>query len=107
MVETDDLGEIIEETHVYMFYVDWRTTIDGAVNGNEARFINHSCDPNCKSTVENRRVFIDALRDIEPDEELTFDYSLEVSASSEQKKRYACRCKAPNCRGTMLELPKG
>ncbi|RJX32801.1 MAG: SET domain-containing protein [Oxalobacter sp.] len=106
MVEVDDLGEIIKDSHVYMFYVDWRTTIDGAVNGNDARFINHSCAPNCKSTVEDRRVFIDAIRDIAPGEELTFDYKLDVNASSEQKKRYACRCKAPNCRGTMLALPK-
>ena len=106
MVEVDDLGEIIHETKVYMFHVDWRTTIDGAVNGNDARFTNHSCDPNCKSTVEDRRVFIDALRDIEPGEELTFDYKLDVNASTEAKKRYACRCGAPNCRGTMLALPK-
>ena len=107
LVEVDDLGEIIKETRVYMFHVDWRTTIDGAVNGNDARFMNHSCDPNCKSTVENRRVFIDALRDIDPGEELTFDYKLDVNASAEAKKmRYACRCGAPNCRGTMLALPK-
>lgn len=106
MVEIDDVGEIIKESHVYMFYVDWRTTIDGAVNGNDARFINHSCSPNCKSTIEDRRVFIDALRDIDPGEELTFDYKLDVNASTEVKKRYACRCQAPNCRGTMLALPK-
>lgn len=106
-VAVDDLGEIIEETKVYMFYVDWRTTIDGGVNGNDARFLNHSCDPNCKSTIEDRRVFIDALRDIAPGEELTFDYKLDVNASSEAKKRYACRCGSPNCRGTMLAPPKG
>ncbi len=107
MVEVDDVGDIIKESHVYMFYVDWRTTIDGAVNGNDARFINHSCNPNCKSTIEDRRVFIDALRDIEPGEELTFDYNLDVKASTELKKRYTCLCKAPNCRGTMLAQPKG
>jgi SET domain-containing protein len=105
-VEVDDTGEIIKDSHVYMFYVDWRTTIDGGVNGNDARFINHSCHPNCKSTVEDRRVFIDALRDIAPGEELTFDYKLDVNASTEQKKRYACRCGAPNCRGTMLAETK-
>ena len=107
MVAVDDLGEIIEESRVYMFFVDWRTTIDGGVNGNDARFMNHSCDPNCKSTIEDRRVFIDALRDIEPGEELTFDYKLDVNASTEAKKRYACLCGAPNCRGTMLAVSKG
>lgn len=107
-VEVDDLGEIIGESRVYMFYVDHRTTIDGGVNGNDARFINHSCAPNCKSTVENRRVFIDALRDIEQGEELTFDYKLDVSGTGTEanKRRYACHCRAPNCRGTMLALPK-
>lgn len=103
-VEVDDVGEIIESSHVYMFYVDWRTTIDGGVNGNDARFINHSCEPNCKSSVENRRVFIDAIRNIAQGEELTFDYKLDVTASAEQKKRYACRCGSPNCRGTMLDI---
>ena len=104
--EVDDTGEILKESHVYMFYVDWRTTIDGGVNGNDARFINHSCNPNCKSAVEDRRVFIDALRDIAPGEELTFDYKLNVNASTELKKRYACRCGSANCRGTMLAPPK-
>lgn len=108
-VEVDDLGEIINESRVYMFYVDHRTTIDGGVNGNDARFLNHSCAPNCKSSVENRRVFIDALRDIEPGEELTFDYKLDVSGigAEASRRRYACRCGAANCRGTMLAVGKG
>lgn len=104
----DEYGEIVEQPHVYMFIVDKRTTIDPEVNGNEARFINHSCSPNCKSTVENRHVFIDAIRTIEIGEELTFDYKLDIGGvvTEADKKRYACRCGAPNCRGTMLELPK-
>jgi uncharacterized protein len=107
MVQVDDLGDLIEEPRVYMFYVDRRTTIDGAVNGNDARFINHSCAPNCKSTVEDRRVFVDALRDIEQGEELTFDYKLDVgTVSVAGQQLFACHCGAPNCRGTMLELPK-
>ena len=65
---------------------------------------NHSCDPNLGFSGQ---IGLVAMRDIEAGEELTFDYKLDVNSSSEQKKRYACRCKAPNCRGTMLALPKG
>ncbi len=47
------------------------------MDGNDARFINHACDPNCESVIENRRVFIEAIRTIEPGEELTYDYQIE------------------------------
>ena len=108
MVEVDDFGELIDEPRVYMFQVDRRTTIDGAVNGNDARFINHSCAPNCKSTIEDRRVFVDTLRNIEQGEELTFDYKLDVgTVSVAGQQLFACHCRAPNCRGTMLALPNG
>ena len=50
--------------------------IDGGVNGNEARFINHSCEPNCESVTRGKRIWIYALRDIQPGEELTYDYNL-------------------------------
>ena len=65
--------------------------------------LNHSCEPNCGLLGQ---MLVVAMRDIEPGEELSFDYKLDVNASTEAKKRYACRCGAPNCRGTMLALPK-
>lgn len=97
--------------HVVMFVVDGRTVIDAAVGGNEAQFINHSCEPNCEAVIEKRRIFIEAIRDIAPGEELNYDYELtrENEDDAEEEKRYPCRCGAPRCRGTLLgpkEEPK-
>ena len=57
----DDKDE--NDNHTFLFIVDSRTVIDAGVDGNEARFINHACDPNCESVIEDRRVFIEAIRD--------------------------------------------
>lgn len=94
----------VDHPHVLLFTVDKRTVIDAGVGGNEARFINHSCEPNCEAVVESGRVFIEALRDIAPGEELTYDYHLERHGrdDAEWEQRYACRCGAESCRGTML-----
>ena len=58
----DDKDE--HDSHTFLFIVDARTVIDAGVDGNEARFVNHGCDPNCESVIEERRVFIEAIRDI-------------------------------------------
>src|SRR6201996_7961834 len=62
------------DSHTFLFIVDSKTVIDAGVDGNDARFFNHSCNPNCESTVEKKRLYIVALRDVEPGEELTYDY---------------------------------
>ena len=94
--------------HTFLFTVDARTVIDAAVGGNEARFINHSCNPNCEAVDDGGRIFIEAVRNIRPGEELTYDYHLERDGRwrKEWAQRYACRCGAPNCRGTLLVKPK-
>src|SRR4051812_30031479 len=61
--------------HTYLFAIDDDVVIDAAVDGNEARFINHSCDPNCDAVIDGGRIWIEALRDIEPGEELAYDYA--------------------------------
>jgi SET domain-containing protein len=96
----------VNDNHTFLFVVDKRTVIDAGVGGNDARFINHSCDPNCEVEIEDDRIFIYSLRDIEPGEELTYDYSLDVEEkpTPELCAVFACRCGAANCRGTMLEL---
>ena len=93
-----------ERHHTYLFAIDDDVVIDAAVGGNAARYINHSCDPNCEARQIGRRVFIVARRDIEPGEELTYDYRLEIErgASLARRRLYACRCGSPRCRGTML-----
>ena len=102
---SEDSGE---GSHVYLFTVDSRAIIDGAVDGNDARFINHSCSPNCEAVVEKKRVYIEAIRDIEVGEELFFDYQLDIGedVTEEDRQRYACLCGAKKCRGTMLDVPK-
>jgi len=91
--------------HTFLFHLGGDAYIDASHQGNESRFINHSCDPNCESDVVDGRVYIIALRDIEPGEELTYDYALEIEEDStpEEDAAYACRCGSPQCRGTMLE----
>jgi uncharacterized protein len=101
----DDKDEA--DNHTFLFIVDGRTVIDAGVDGNEARFVNHGCDPNCESVIENRRVFIEAIRDIAPGEELTYDYQIQREASDPPNVDtiFACRCGAASCRGTMLWPP--
>src|SRR3989338_3782939 len=78
--------------------------IHGKHEGNSAKWINHSCEPNLEAEQVGNRVFLDALRDIAPGEELFFDYGLVIDArmTPKLKKEYACWCGAPTCRGTML-----
>ena len=98
-----------EPPHVLLFTVDQRTFIDAGVGGNEARYVNHSCAPNCEAVIEQGRVYLEALRTITAGEELTYDYQLECGRRprAEWERRYACRCGAATCRGTMLApLPR-
>jgi len=98
----------IEDNHTFLFIVDKRTVIDAGVGGNAARYINHACDPNCETVIEDRRVFIEALRTIQPGEELSYDYQIQREAGDppEIDGIFACRCGAAHCRGTMLLPPK-
>jgi len=108
--EADRRYESKEEndSHTFLFIVDSKTVIDAGVDGNDARFFNHSCDPNCESVVEKRRVYIEALRAIEPGEEMTYDYQIYKEAGDPENidEVFACRCGFANCRGTMLWPPE-
>jgi SET domain-containing protein len=93
-----------ERHHTFLFAIDDDIVIDAAVGGNEARFINHSCDPNCDAVVEDGRIWIETVRDVEPGEELAYDYAytLEERHTPAAKRRYPCSCGAKSCRGTIL-----
>jgi SET domain-containing protein len=93
-----------DPNHTFFFSLESGRVIDGAVDGNDARWINHTCAPNCEALEEDGRVFIYALRDIRRGEELGYDYHLflEERYTPKLKQEYACRCGAANCRGTML-----
>jgi uncharacterized protein len=94
-----------DDGHTFLFIASNRTVIDAGVDGNDARFINHSCNPNCETVIENSRVFIDAIRNIKPGEELGYEYQLtwETTDAPEELALYECRCGAKRCRGTMLD----
>ena len=93
-----------ERHHTFLFAIDDDVVIDASVGGNEARFINHSCEPNCDAVIEEKRIWIEAIRDIEPGEELAYDYEYELEErhTPTRKRRYPCNCGAATCRGTML-----
>jgi SET domain-containing protein len=90
--------------HTMLFTVDDEIVIDATRKGNSARWINHSCSPNCEVADEDRRIFIDARRDITIGEELTYDYNLQIGEphTTKAKRAHACFCGARRCRGTML-----
>ena len=96
-----------QPNHTFYFALeDEDGVIDGNDGGNRARWINHSCNPNCESQTKGRRVWVRALRDIAAGEELNYDYSLVLDEplTPQLKKDYECRCGSKNCRHTMLAL---
>jgi uncharacterized protein len=114
----DYRGEIIDEDeadrrypwkddephHTFLFRLDDGSVIDAGPRGNAAKYINHSCDPNCEANEEDGRIFIYALRDIRRGEELAYDYNfvLDEPHNAANKKLYPCYCGAANCRRTIL-----
>ena len=97
-----------KDNHTFLFTVDSKTVIDAGINGNEARYVNHGCDPNCQSTTLKKRIFIEAIRTIQPGEELAYDYAIGRDSDDppDVDQIFACRCGAKNCRGSMLEARK-
>jgi hypothetical protein len=97
-----------DDNHTFLFTVDSKTVIDGGVGGNDARFINHGCEPNCESTAQNKRIYVEAIRTIQPGEELAYDYQIQRDPEdpSNVDEIFACRCGAAKCRGSMLVARK-
>ena len=91
-------------THTFLFELDNDMVIDAGQRGNAARWINHSCKPNCEAVDEDGRIFIEAIRTIRPGEELGYDYNitLEDPHTPQEKRRWPCLCGARSCRGTLL-----
>ncbi len=99
--------ERMRRHHTYLFTLTQRTVVDGGAGGNQSRWINHSCDPNCEAVIEDGRIWIDARRPIRKGEELAYDYKYERIGDDDEadEKKYPCKCGAARCRGTIL-LPK-
>ncbi|HSX60451.1 MAG TPA: SET domain-containing protein-lysine N-methyltransferase [Tahibacter sp.] len=99
--------------HTFLFTLNDRYVIDANEGGNIARWINHSCEPNCQSSLEEDadgdkrkdRVTIETLRAVRAGEELCYDYgiTLEERHTPRLKAIWACRCGSPRCTGTMLK----
>jgi len=90
--------------HTFVFGIELDLNIDGGRNGNIARWINHSCDPNCDTYEKDQRIYIRAIRTILPGEELSYDYGIEAGErlTKAVKARWPCWCGARKCRETVL-----
>jgi uncharacterized protein len=110
---TELYGNNADTGHTFLFNLNDKWLIDGNVNGNSARWINHSCDPNCTGAVHvnidydeaKDKIWIEALRPIKIGEELTYDYGIVLAErhTSKLKKIWTCRCGSEHCTGTMLK----
>lgn len=81
---------------IYLFTLDEYWTLDGAVGGSGAEYINHSCEPNLSARIIKGHILYMSLRDIKPGEELTIDYRFDRKVD-----KVPCRCGSPKCRGTI------
>lgn len=81
-----------------IFYLDEDWDLDGNVPWNPARFLNHSCGPNCEAELIEGRIWIVARRDIAAGEELTFNYSYDLTDFRE----HPCHCGSPECVGFIV-----
>ena len=102
----ESIPEDSEDRRTFLFGLqNGKDVIDPTIGGNAARWINHSCEPNCEAIEENSRIFIYALRDLRPGEELFYDYALEMDEPRTRalEKESECYCGSSTCRGTMLD----
>ncbi len=99
-----------DPNHTFYFSLEDGRCIDAKYKGNAARWINHSCKPNCEAREDifndEPRVFIYAKRALKANEELFYDYALGIDGriTKQMRKDYECRCGAKKCRGTMLAI---
>jgi len=84
----------------YIFELNKKYDLDGNVSWNKAKWINHSCNPNCESEIVKGKIWISAIKDIKKGEELTYDYAFEFD--EESLKDTPCHCRAKNCVGYIM-----
>ena len=102
-----DAEDEAKQNHTFLFEIDEKRVIDATRRRYPAKWINHSCDPNCAAVGDGDRVYIEAKRTIRRGEELAYDYriTLDVRHTPAMKRRYICHCGTRKCRGSLL-LPK-
>lgn len=112
--EIDELyGDVPDDGHTFLFTLNDDYVVDANEDGNVARWINHSCDPNCEAVIHEHegdkrhkdKIWIEAIRDIAVGEELTYNYGITLDRphTKAEKALWACRCGAKHCTGTMLQ----
>ena len=94
----DEKGRATGGGTVYIFTLNSRYDIDGNVPWNDARFANHSCDPNAYTDIVKGRIWLMAARDIRKGEEIVYDYGFDLSCWED----HPCRCGAKRCLGYMV-----
>jgi uncharacterized protein len=82
----------------FIFFLDAEFDLDGSVETNAAKWLNHSCEPNCEAKLVDRQIWITAKRGINAGEEITFDYGYDLEGFRD----HPCHCGAPNCAGHIL-----
>ena len=83
---------------VYIFTLNDRYDINGKVSWNLAKYINHSCDPNCETDIVRGKIWISAIKDIKKGEELSYDYGYDMNYLED----HPCRCGSKNCVGYIV-----
>ena len=98
----------LEPNHTFYFHITDGHVIDGRVQGNSAKWINHSCNPNCEADEIGDHVFIKSIKKIKAGDELNYDYGLIIDEryTPKLKAQYPCWCGAKKCRGTLLAPKK-
>lgn len=93
--------------HTFLFILDDDTVLDARHIGNDSRYINHSCNPNCETVIDDGHIWVLALRTIQPDEEIVYDYQFEFEDDygPDDVRYYTCRCGEENCKGTIIKVP--
>lgn len=98
-MDKDEAHRRCEAGNVYVFEINAEWDIDGSVDWNPARWLNHSCAANAETDILENRVWISARRDIRAGEEITYNYNFDLDEYEE----YPCNCGAPNCIGFMVD----
>lgn len=106
-------GYTVDSGHTFLFTLNERYIIDANFGGNSARWINHSCRPNCTAVIiehpsgdpKRDRIFLETKRAVKAGDELTYDYGIVLAEphTARLKRIWACRCGSRNCSGTMLK----
>jgi SET domain-containing protein len=97
--ETDTNPKFDNDKAIYLFNLNSRYDLDGDFKYNDARLINHSCNPNCEVEGKGLKLWITAIRDIKKGEELSYDYGF---GYDEDYKQFVCKCGAKNCVGYIV-----